>query len=195
MTQQVQVPTKEQAIVIDAIEGISVHGYTRAVATVSNPAYIRFVPRISHGRICIYLNSNENADKLTENFIKMNIGNEKLSIWPLISKASRIIISNACPIIPHHVILEELQKLGIQRTSNITYIRAGHKRVGHTKSKFSSSTILLSRRYFKTPTEYLHKLRRYSIFHIFFLREISVFSVQRGGASCQALQKHRTRYK
>ena len=125
VTQQVQVPTKEQAIVIDAIEGISVQEYVIAVGKLIGPANIRFVSRISHGRICLYMNSKESADKLTESGKKITIGTLTLEIRPLISKAKRIIISNACPIIPNDIIIEELAKINITPCSQITYIRAG----------------------------------------------------------------------
>ena len=63
MAIQVQVPTKEQAIIIDAVDGISIQEYTRAVAKVTEGTNIMFASRISHGRVCIYLNSKINAPK------------------------------------------------------------------------------------------------------------------------------------
>ena len=57
--------------------------------------------------------------------MKVNIGQHFLEIRPLISRAKRIIISNACPIIPNGAILDELAKVNITPCSQITYIRAG----------------------------------------------------------------------
>ena len=126
VTQNSTFPTKEQAVILDAIEGIQVQEYVLQLAKIVEPRNIRFVSRISHGRICFYLNSKQTADNLTENHKKINIGSHELEIRPLISKAKRIILSNVCPIIPHHVIIEELQKLNIRHTSQMTFIRAGY---------------------------------------------------------------------
>ena len=125
VTQQVQAPTKEQVIVIDAIEGITFQEFVIAVGKLIDPANIRFVSRISHSRICLYINSKETADKLMESGKKITIDTLTLEIRPLISKAKQIIISNACPIIPNDIIIEELSKINITPCSRITYIRAG----------------------------------------------------------------------
>ena len=71
------------------------------------------------------MNSKETADRLTESGKEITIGTLTLEIRPLISKATRIIISNACPIIPNDIIIEELSKINITPCSQITYIRAG----------------------------------------------------------------------
>ena len=125
VAQQTQFPTREQAIVLDSVEGISIQEYTVAIGKITDPKNIRFVSRISHGRVCLYLNSKENADKLTESNKKVVIGQHALEIRPLISKAKRIILSNVCPIIPHHIVQEELIKHNIRLSSQITFIRAG----------------------------------------------------------------------
>lgn len=123
MIQNVQVPTKEQAIVLDSVEGIPVSEYTLAIGKIIDPAHIRFVSRISHGRVCFYLNSKNSADMLIDK--KVNIGPHTLTIRPLVSRAKRIILSNVCPIIPNEIILGELDKVDIKPKSQITYIRAG----------------------------------------------------------------------
>ncbi|KAK2574758.1 hypothetical protein KPH14_012961, partial [Odynerus spinipes] len=124
MVKQVQYPTKEQAIVLDSMEGFSVQDYTVAVGSLVHPSNIRYVSRISHGRVCIYLSTKELADKVTANKTTINIGPHILEIRPLISRSKRIILSNVCPIIPSNVIEEELSKLHIKPTSQITNIRA-----------------------------------------------------------------------
>lgn len=123
--QQEHFPTKEQAIILDAISGFTIHDYTLAVAKLIEPKDIRYVSRISHSRICLYLSSKEVADKLTDNKTTVNIGTNSLEIRPLISKAKRIIVSNVCPIIPHSHIEDELTKFNIKPVSTITSIRAG----------------------------------------------------------------------
>lgn len=100
-------------------------GYTLAIGTVIEPWNIKFVSRISHGRVCLYLVSKETAGALMENHKKIPIGSQSLKIRSLMSRAKRIIISNACPVISNHEILAEHAKANITPCSQITYIRAG----------------------------------------------------------------------
>ena len=132
ITQQMQFPTREQAIVLDAVDGLSVHQYTVAIGKLIDPKNIRFVSRISHGRVCLYLSSKELVDKLTDNPTKVNIDTHRIEIRPLMSKAKRIIISNVCPIIPHQFILDELIKYNVKPASQITFIRAGMSDPGYS---------------------------------------------------------------
>ncbi|KAK2578265.1 hypothetical protein KPH14_012289 [Odynerus spinipes] len=117
-------PTKEQAILIDALEGIQLKEYITALAKIVPPAQIRFVSRISNNRICVYLSSKTLANDLVDkSFITIN--DKTLTLRPLISKNKRIILSNVPPIIPHCDILKILNQLNIQTTSEITFLRAG----------------------------------------------------------------------
>jgi hypothetical protein len=129
VAQKMQFPKKEQAIVLDAIDGISIREYTLSIGNKVGPCHIRYVSRISQGRICIYLSSEEQADKLNQETVK--IGNHILEIRPLITKSKRIIISNVCPIIPHSVLESKLNELNIKTTSRITSIRAGINEPGY----------------------------------------------------------------
>ena len=62
ITQQIQTPTNEQAIVLDAIEDVPVHDYARAIGKIIPPINIKFISRISHSRVCMYLSSKQIAD-------------------------------------------------------------------------------------------------------------------------------------
>lgn len=57
------------------------------------PKNIRFVSRIS--RVCLYLKSKENVDKLSDSHTNVNIDQHALEVGSLISKAKRIILPNA----------------------------------------------------------------------------------------------------
>ena len=54
-------PTKEQAILIDAIDNTTTKDYVHAVAKVTGSEVIRFASRIPSGRICIYLDRKTTA--------------------------------------------------------------------------------------------------------------------------------------
>ena len=123
--QQRAFPTREQAIVLDSVNGISVQEYVIQIGKIIGPKNIRFVSRISNNRVILYLNSKDTVDKLTDKKTKVNIGSNILEIRPLVSKHKRIILSNVCPIIPHDIILSELNKYEIIPKSPISFIRAG----------------------------------------------------------------------
>lgn len=118
-------PTKEQAIIIDAIDGSSLKEYINSISSLVNPTNIRFVSRISKNRICMYLANTELVNKLVENNSTITVGNEKLTIRPLLTKNKRIVLSNVCPIIPHNVLEEKFKSLNIRMASKITFLKAG----------------------------------------------------------------------
>lgn len=131
-TQKDQFPTKEQAIILDSIDGIPLKDYTHALGKLVNPTNIRFVSRISKNRVCMYLANKEIADKLTVNKTTIQVGNQELEIRPLLTKFKRIIISNVCPVIPHSVLINELNNLNIRLGSTITFLRAGLSDPGYS---------------------------------------------------------------
>lgn len=151
ITQQTTFPTKEQAIVLDAIDGITIKEYTIAIGNIIGPNNIRFVSRISNGRVCIYCSNQEIVDKLINSHTKIKINSQILEIRPLISKTKRVILSNVCPIIPHSVIETKISEIKIKPASQITFIRAGIKDPGYTH-------ILSFRRQFYIQPEDVDKL-------------------------------------
>ena len=98
--QESMFPTKVQAIVSDAIDGLTLKEYTQADCNLINPSNIRFVSRISRNRVCLYLANKDIVNEKVKK-TKVKIGDSILEIRPLISKHQRIIISNVCSIIPH----------------------------------------------------------------------------------------------
>jgi hypothetical protein len=49
-----QFPTKEQAIVFNAIEGLKLDDYVVAIGNIVTPKNVLFASRISNSRICTY---------------------------------------------------------------------------------------------------------------------------------------------
>ena len=121
----VEFPKKEQAIVTDAVDGLQIKDYVLAVRKLIGPQNIKFASRISQGRVCLYLSTQELADTITALGSKVNIGSHTLPLRLLVSKAKRIILSNVCPIISHSVIEKKLLEFDITPTSQITFLRAG----------------------------------------------------------------------
>lgn len=129
--QYVNFPKKSQAIVTDAVEGITIKDYTVAVGKIIGPDNIRFVSRISQGRVCLYLSSDTLVNQLLQSHKKININNTVVEFRPLVSTAKRVILSNVCPIIPHSIIENKLAELNVSKTSQITFIRAGMSEPGY----------------------------------------------------------------
>ena len=94
VAQNANFPKKEQAIVTDAVESLSIKEYTITIGRLIGPSNIRFVSRISHGRVCLYLSSQAMADKFLDIHKKINVNNHTVEFRPLVSKAKRVILSN-----------------------------------------------------------------------------------------------------
>ena len=59
MAQQTQFPKKDQAVVTEVIDNLTIKDYTLAIGKIVKPTNVLFVARISNGRICIYLSSQD----------------------------------------------------------------------------------------------------------------------------------------
>lgn len=122
--QQDKCPTKEQAVVLDAIDGLTIENYCAALAKIVDPVNVRYISRISQRRICVYLSSVELAEKLVYEIKQLEIKEHLLEIRPLYTKTKRILISNVQPHIPSSEIEKELLKNGVTPMSKITQIKA-----------------------------------------------------------------------
>jgi hypothetical protein len=99
-------PKREQAIIIDAIED------TRLTDT-------------SIGKVIGPKNNKQLADDFVTEFPEISIAGTRTKVRKLISPAKRIIISNVCSSIPHHIIEQALKQTGLKLVSQITTLRAG----------------------------------------------------------------------
>ena len=79
-------PTKEQAIAMDSLEGITIGEYVKAVDKLSSPNDIRFVSRILNNRICTYISTKEVGDKLTDTYKQITVNGNQLELRPLMAK-------------------------------------------------------------------------------------------------------------
>lgn len=125
VTSKLMHPKKDQAIVIDSIDGITLRDYLLALSTVTKAASIRFISRIANSRVCIYMDSKQTADELIDSVKKVKINEHLLEIRPLISRNKRIVLSNVCPVIPHELIEDKFKQMNIQILSPITFLKVG----------------------------------------------------------------------
>lgn len=118
-------PSKDQAIVLTALENVKIHDYLIAIGGIIQPKNIIFASRIANNRICIYLSSTSLVEKLvnTQKFITINGTN--INIRRLLTPSQRLVFSNVCPSVPNEVIDEQLSLLGLTPISPITLLRVG----------------------------------------------------------------------
>ena len=125
-------PKKDQAIIIESRPDIPLGEYTAAVGKLIGANSIKFASRMSHERICMFLDSKQTADNLTEKHTSIIVQKHILELRPLITKFKRLILSNVCPVVPHSIIKTALENVGITTTSPITFLRAGLSNLGFT---------------------------------------------------------------
>lgn len=118
-------PKKDQAIILDSIEGITLREYLIALSSITPASTIRFISRISNARICIYLDSKKTADYLIEEKKNVTINKNLFEIKSLISRNKRIVLSNVCPVIPNKVIEEKFEEMKIKIMSPISFMKIG----------------------------------------------------------------------
>ncbi|OXU19765.1 hypothetical protein TSAR_014209, partial [Trichomalopsis sarcophagae] len=140
-------PKREQAIVLDSIEGLTIDDYIDGLEKVIDLNHVRFISKISGLRVCIYLANT----RLVENFanLRITVKNIQLKIRPLLEQNKRVVISHVSPHIPNDIIQDYFKSLGIQPMSAISMIKA-------SLSKPGRSHILSFRRQTNIRKEDLH---------------------------------------
>lgn len=118
-------PKRDQALVFNSIDGVPQKDYVLAIGQIVSPKNIIFVSRISNNRFCIFLSNKSTLDALMEKTKSITINNQEIQLRRLINPAKRIIISNVCPSISNHEILNVLKGIDITPTSQINYLKAG----------------------------------------------------------------------
>lgn len=118
-------PTKNQAIIVDAINDIPLNDYITAIGKIIDPSNIRFASKISNNRVCVYIANQKIADDPIDSIRTIKVSNSVLSIRPLISRNKRIVISNVPPSIPHSILTDALSKFNVKPMSSIIFLRAG----------------------------------------------------------------------
>lgn len=125
-------PTKKQAIVLAATEGIQIKDYIMGVGTIIGGQNILFASRISKNRICLYLKSEKNVDDLIANHQHIQIQGIDIPVRRLITLTTRLILSNVSPCIPHTLVEKTLEENNIKTVSPVTFLKAGIAENGYS---------------------------------------------------------------
>lgn len=129
-------PTKEQAIVLNSLDSLTLTDYLVAVGDIVEPRNILFASRMSNKRVCMYLASTEHVDKIVNNFTNIMIQGEEVSVRRLVTPSRRLLLSNVCPQLPQEFLERILRDMKLRLVSPITFLRAGSTRqeFGHVLS-------------------------------------------------------------
>ncbi|KAL4103944.1 hypothetical protein QTP88_019261 [Uroleucon formosanum] len=126
-----KIPSREQAIVFNSIDGVPQIEYILAIGKIVLPNNIKFVSRISNNRFCIFLSNKQILDNLMLTTKHININDHLIPIRRLINPAKRFIISNVCPSIPNQAIIDALRSIDITPISQINHLKSGIKIEGY----------------------------------------------------------------
>lgn len=121
---------KEQGIIMQMINDIEPEEYVYAMANITDPQNIINYSKISYGRIRIYFKNKQIVEEITTKNKTIKINDIDIPIRPLLIPSKRIIISNACPEIPHEIIEKALNQLGLKTVSSMFFLRAGLRKPG-----------------------------------------------------------------
>lgn len=121
---QNEFPKRDQGLILDCVGNLTLTDYTSAVAKIVQKKNILYATRISNNRVCLYLSTKELIEEITTNYKFLQLGDIQISIRPLTAKHQRVIFSNVPPPIPHSVLEDILEKVGINRKAPITTLKA-----------------------------------------------------------------------
>ena len=116
---------------MDCIDGLTLTDYTVSIGDLVQTINILYSSRISNNRVCLYLKSKEMVEALTEKHDFVIINESKVTIRFLVSIQQRIIISNVAPSIPHYILEEKFDGLGIKRCAPITTLKTTIAKEGY----------------------------------------------------------------
>lgn len=121
---------KDQAIIINSLPDVPFKQYLIALGSIINPNTIISASRISQQRICVFLNTRENAENLIKNHKSIKVENQITSIRSYITPTHRLLIW-AMPLIPHQIIVNKLKQYGAEPTSEMYNVSAGINETGY----------------------------------------------------------------
>ena len=101
ITQKNLAPKRDQAIVLDCVEDLTLTDYASAIGDLVNNQNVIGASRISNNRLCIYVSSKELINQITETNEYIVINDKKVTLRPLVSRLKRVIFSNVPLEIPN----------------------------------------------------------------------------------------------
>lgn len=164
----ISIPKKEDAIIIEAHETINLQDYASAVTQLTSKEAVKFITKMSRGRIKIFLPSAKHAETFIETNPTIKINNILLKTRLYINPNKRIFISGACPTIPNDYILKCIESMGFNCTSAPQHMKAfNNEELSHILLEKRVATIKPS----ETPIPPKIIIRYDNMEHLIFLEE------------------------
>ncbi|RZC27636.1 hypothetical protein BDFB_007686 [Asbolus verrucosus] len=115
-------PSKDQAIVFLATDDLILSDYVMAIGNIVTPKNIIFASRLSK-----FPKSNFKllVDEVVAKHETVTIKDKDVKLRRLLNPSRRIILSNVCPSIPHHIFENSIKALGYTMVSSMSFIKAG----------------------------------------------------------------------
>jgi hypothetical protein len=128
------IPHKKCGVIYEAIDGITIEQYLRAIANNIGGINIKYASRLSGGRICVYLATENHVQELCAPG-GININDTFIPCRPYIMASRRVVLSNVLPDIPNETLMPLLHAFG-KPTSLISHlsISTTHADLKHIKS-------------------------------------------------------------
>jgi Zinc knuckle len=120
------VPNNKLAIILDCQVGISAEECCEAIADIVMGSDMMFSSRLSGGRICVFLRTEEMVNKLVQEG-GLVVRGYYIPIRRYVTQSTKIVLSNVSPIISNEILSTELAKFG-KLASTIRNISNGYKR-------------------------------------------------------------------
>jgi hypothetical protein len=127
-------PHKKYGVILEAIGGLTIEQYLRAIADNIGGINIKYASRLGGGRICVYLATEQHVQEICASG-GITINNTYIQCRPYIMAAKRVVLSNVLPDIPNATLLPLLNTFG-KPTSPISNlpIATTHPDLKHIKS-------------------------------------------------------------
>ena len=90
VTKQEFTLSQDRAIILQSTDDITIKEY-QAIANMIGPKTIKFLSRISNGRVCMYLDSKVTVTSLTSKYKTVVVNNTNIEIRPMVLLTQRII--------------------------------------------------------------------------------------------------------
>jgi hypothetical protein len=97
-------PHKKCGVIFEAIEGITIEQYLRAIADNVGGINIKYASRLSGRRICVYFDTEDHVRELCAPG-GININDTFIPCRPYIMASKRVVLSNVLPDIPNEALM------------------------------------------------------------------------------------------
>jgi hypothetical protein len=127
-------PHKKHGVIFEAIDGLTIEQYLRAIADHIGGINIKYASRLSGGRICVYLATEAHVQEICAPG-GININDTFIPCRPYIMASKRVVLSNVLPDIPNETLMPLLHTFG-KPTSLISSLSIStmHADLKHIKS-------------------------------------------------------------